>query len=93
VSNARPQSDDTTLAAEQQQFAVWRAMTPAQKFAAFLELQQTAIALSEAGIRRRYPMASDREVFLRRIAQTLPREDMVRWYGWDPDEADREIGN
>lgn len=86
MTRPRLQSDDTTAAAERLQFEVWGRMTAAEKLAAFDELQQTAQRLAEAGIRLRHPHASDREVFLRRIAPTLGREAMIRWYGWDPKE-------
>jgi len=87
VSDRRPQSLDTTAAAEDRQFAVWLAMTPAQKLAAWAELQAMAHALAEAGIRREHPHASDREVFLRRVARTLDRATMLRCYGWAADEG------
>lgn len=77
---------DTSLAAERMQFEVWRRMTSVEKFEAFLDLQTTAIALAEAGIRLRHPRADAREVFLRRVARTLDRETMQRVYGWCPDE-------
>lgn len=85
MSEERTQSADTSFVAERLQFDVWRRMTPAQKFAAFLDLQATAIALAEAGIRLRHPGADAREVFLRRTAKMLDRQTMVRVYGWDPD--------
>jgi hypothetical protein len=87
LSDRRPQSLDTTAAAEDRQFAVWLAMTPAQKLAAWAELQAMAEALAEAGIRREHPHASDREVFLRRVARVLDRATMLRCYGWAPDEG------
>ena len=40
--------------------------------------------LSEAGVRRTYPQADHREVFLRTAARRLDRETMIRVYGWDP---------
>lgn len=83
----RTQSPDTTREAEERQFAIWRRMTMAQRFALFLELQTTAAAMQEAAIRRRHPNADDREVFLRRVARSLDAVSMRRWYGWDPDEA------
>jgi hypothetical protein len=76
---------DTSPAAEQLQFEIWRRMSPAEKFAAFLDLQATAEAFAEAGIRRRYPLADAREVFLRRVAMHLDRDTMVRCYDWDPE--------
>ncbi len=60
-------------------------MRPSDKFAVFLDLQATAQALAEAGIRRRYPHADAREVFLRRVALMLDRETMIRCYGWAPE--------
>lgn len=86
MTGMRPQSDDTSLDAEERQFAIWRSMTPAQKFAAFLELQDLGVALAEAGIRRRHPGIDDREVFLRRVAMHLDRETMQKCYGWVPPE-------
>ena len=85
MTEERPLAADTSLAAERTQFAIWRRMTPMAKFAAFLDLQRTAIALAEAGIRMRHPHADEQEVFLRRIARTLDRATMVCVYGWDPD--------
>lgn len=76
---------DTSPAAEELQFAVWRRMTPMQKYAAFRQLQAMAEAFATAGLKRRYPHASERELFLRRVALHLDRETMVRCYGWDPE--------
>jgi len=83
VSEDRP-ATDTSPEAEELQFAVWRQMTPAQKYAAFRRLQAMADAFATAGIRRRYPQADEREVLLRRIALHLDRDTMVRCYGFDP---------
>lgn len=84
MSEERPLASDTSLCAERAQFAIWRRMTPAEKFAAFLALQQTASDLAAAGIRLRHPHADAREVFLRRVARHLDRATMQRCYGWDP---------
>ncbi|MCB9877784.1 MAG: hypothetical protein H6835_09305 [Planctomycetes bacterium] len=83
----RPLADDTSLDAERRQFEIWAGMTPAQKFEAFAQLMAMAQALADAGIRRRYPHADEREVFLRRAARTLDAETMRRCYGWDPRTA------
>ena len=76
---------DTTPTAEQRQFEIWSRMTAAEKFDAFAQLMAMADAVAEAGIRRTYPDADDREVFLRRAARGLDRQTMVKVYGWDPD--------
>lgn len=79
----RPQALDTPAVAEREQFDVWRAMTPSQKFAAFLDLQDMAAALADAGIRLRHPEAHPREVFLRRVARMIGRERVRELYGFD----------
>lgn len=84
----QPQSMDTPAEIERLQFDVWRRMTPAEKFAAFVDLQATAIALAEAGIRLRHPNADEREVFLRRVARNLGREVVIQVYGFDVGEVD-----
>ena len=49
------------------------------------ELSDFAVRMAESGVRARYPEASEREVFLRSAALRLPRDLMIRAYGWDPE--------
>jgi hypothetical protein len=42
-------------------------------------------ALQTSEVRRLYPLASDREVFLRVTARRLGPELMEKVYGWQPD--------
>jgi hypothetical protein len=58
--------------------------TPAQKLQDVFELSQWMMTASEAGVRLRYPDARDREVFLRAAALRIPRDLMIKAYGWDP---------
>ncbi|MBL8756093.1 MAG: hypothetical protein JNK15_22560 [Planctomycetes bacterium] len=88
VSDPRPLAMDTSADAEARQFAIWASMTPAEKFAAFEDLHRLAIALAEAGIRMRHPQASDREVFLRRVARSDNRRTMSAAYGWAPEAGE-----
>ena len=71
-------------------FAAWveiqRRMTPGEKLAATLAASAFVMRLQEDGVRRLYPEASGREVFLRAAARRLDRETMIRAYGWDPEE-------
>ena len=58
MSSAAPpgyvtQSPDTSYEAEQRQLAIWRAMTPKQKFAIVDELRRGALALAAIGDRLR----------------------------------------
>jgi hypothetical protein len=87
VTTYRTQAADTSPEAERVQIEIWRRMTPAEKFAVFAALQRDVELLAEAGIRRRHPEATDREVFLRRIALDRDRATMIRVFGWDPEGA------
>ena len=62
-----------------------RRKTPEERIALAFELSELMIRFSEAGVRAAYPHASEREVFLRAAARRLPRDLMIRAYGWDPD--------
>jgi hypothetical protein len=81
----RPQSPDTSRAAERIQIEAWRRMSPAQKLRVVGELYDAAQALARAGIRARHPDAGEREIRLRLAALRLDRETMIRWFGWDPE--------
>jgi len=63
----------------------WRAMSAAEKVRQVRALTDTARRFSLAGIRRRHPGASEREVRLRLASFWLDRETMVRFLDWDPD--------
>lgn len=79
---------DTTPQAWEAYLALIRQMSPARKFARVLELSAELRAWGEAGVRLRYPEASDREVQLRAAALTMDRAEFVRAFAWDPDSDD-----
>jgi hypothetical protein len=62
-----------------------RAKTPGERILMAFELSDFAVRMSESGVRARYPHASEREIFLRSAALRLPRDLMIRAYGWDPE--------
>lgn len=62
-----------------------RRMPAGEKLAVALNGAQFVLQLYEMGVRRMHPEASDHEVFLRVAARHLPRELMIRAYGWDPE--------
>ena len=64
-----------------------RRMPPGEKLGAVLNASQFVLRLYEMGVRRAHPDADDREVLVRVAARHLPREMVIRAYGWDP-EAD-----
>ncbi|MCU0225924.1 MAG: hypothetical protein MUF27_18070 [Acidobacteria bacterium] len=79
-----PPLQDTSPEAEAVLVAGWRARTPAEKLALVSAMTRTAQELSLAGIRARHPHATEDELRLRLAALRLPRELMIRLFGWDP---------
>jgi hypothetical protein len=65
---------DTSGAIEQRQVEAWRHLSPAEKLQLVSDATQAIIELSLAGIRRRHPVASDRECFLRFACIVLGRD-------------------
>lgn len=59
--------------------------TPGERIAMAFELSDFAVRVAESGVRARYPEASEREIFLRSAALRLPRDLVIRAYGWDPE--------
>jgi hypothetical protein len=64
-----------------------RRMTVAEKVTAVFQMNEMVWGLAECGVRRMFPRAGEREVFLRTAARFHDRETMKRVYGWDPDSA------
>jgi hypothetical protein len=64
-------SADTTADIEQRQVDAWRRLSSVERLRLVSDATRAAMALSLAGIRRRYPKASDRECFLRLAAIRL----------------------
>ena len=64
---------------------VLRQKTPGERIAMVFEMTDFVLRMSESGVRARHPEASEREVFLRSVALRLPKDLMIRAYGWHPD--------
>jgi hypothetical protein len=58
---------------------------PERKFGDVAEMYDAITALQTSEVRRLYPAATDREVFLRVTARRLGPELMKKVYGWQPD--------
>ena len=63
---------------------IQRRLTPEQKFRQVVEMYESITAAQTAEVRRLYPVATDREVFLRVTARRLGPELMRKAYRWDP---------
>jgi hypothetical protein len=59
-----------------------RQMSAAEKIAAVFDLNRVVMRLVENHIRRRYPDATEREVFLRAATRRLGPETVAEVYGW-----------
>jgi len=76
---------DTNPRAMEVWLELLRKMPAGEKLAVVLGGAQFVLQLYEMGVRSMYPEASDHEVLLRVAARHLPRELMIRAYGWDPE--------
>jgi hypothetical protein len=73
-------SADTTVDIEDRQIAAWRRMSPAERLWVVRDATRAVTELALAGIRSRYPQASERECFLRLAAIRLGVETTRRIY-------------
>ncbi len=72
---------DTTPEAWRTYLELLRRMTPEQKLQRAFDLTRLVRSFAEAGLRERYPNATDREIFLRRVRQEWGPELFRKVYG------------
>lgn len=80
----QPLSPDTTPEAQRKHYELMRQLSPEQKLSLAFALTDAARKLILADLRHRFPTADDDEVRRRFIARILPRQDVIRAYGFDP---------
>lgn len=80
-------SSDTTPEAQQMQFELLRRTPVWKRLALTCELIQATRKLMLADLRRRLPQASEEELRRRLIARLLSRDEVIRAYGFDPEET------
>jgi hypothetical protein len=80
----KPLSRDTSPEAHELIYGLLRNATTARKIDLTFDLIQTTRLLVLAGLRRRFPYASDEELKRRLIAKLLAREDVIDAFGFDP---------
>jgi hypothetical protein len=81
----KPLSSDTTLAAQQMHFELMRRLPAWRRLELAFELTQATRDLTLSDIRHRFPGATEEQVRRRFIARVLPRADVIRAYGFDPE--------
>jgi hypothetical protein len=77
---------DTSPEALEVFYEIQRRRSREQKWNDAWALTQGLWNATLAGVRLRYPEATDREVFLRAVSVRTPRGLMIKAYGWDPAE-------
>jgi hypothetical protein len=80
----KPLSPDTTSDAHCKQLELMRNLSPSQKLSLAFALTDTMRNLVLADLHHRFPRADETEIRRRFIARVLPREDVIRAYGFDP---------
>jgi hypothetical protein len=82
----KPLSLDTTREAQQMHFELMRRVPGWKRLKLAFELTHATRQLILADIRHQFSGASDEEIRRRFIARVLPRQDVIRAYGFDPRE-------
>ncbi len=77
-------SPDITPDAQRKQFELMRRLSPERKLSLAFKLTDTMRDLILADLHHRFPRAVETEIRQRFIARVLPREDVIRAYGFDP---------
>ena len=83
----KPLSPDTTPEAQRKQYELMRQLSPEQKLSMAFALTDAVRNLVLADLKHRFPDADENEIKRRFIARVLPREDVIRAYGFDPTEG------
>ncbi len=82
----KPLSEDTTPEAQQMHYEMMRRLPAPKRLALAFELTEAVRKLILADLHQRFPQASDQEIRRRFIARALPRADVIRVYGFDPQQ-------
>lgn len=80
----KPLSPDTSTEAQRMHFQLMRQLPGWKRLTLALELTDALRQLVLTDIRHRFAEASEEEVRRRFIARVLPREDVIRAFGFDP---------
>jgi hypothetical protein len=80
----KPLSPDTTVDAQRKHYELMQRLSPEQKLSMAFALTDATRQLVLADLKHRYPDADAEELRRRFIARVLPRQDVIRAYGFDP---------
>ena len=77
-------SSDTSPDAQRKHYEMMRSVPAWKRLALAFELTQATRRLILANLEHRFPKADQGEIRRRFIARVLPREDVIRAFGFDP---------
>ena len=77
---------DTTPEAQQVHYELMRRLPASRRLALAFELTEAGRKLILADLVQRFPQADEKEIRSRFIARVLPRADVIRVYGFDPQQ-------
>jgi hypothetical protein len=80
----KPLSPDTTPEAQRMHYELMRRVPDWKRLGLAFEFTQAVRQLLLVDLRRRFPEADEVEMRRHFIARVLPREDVIRAYGFDP---------
>lgn len=80
----KPLSPDTTPEAQAIHYELMRRLSPEQRLSLAFSLTDATRQLILADLQHNFPQASEVEIRRRFIARVLPRNDVIRAYGFDP---------
>lgn len=80
----KPLSPDTTPDAQRTHYELMRKLSPERKLSLAFALTDAMRQMILADLQHRFPHATPDEIRRRFIARVLPREDVIRAYGFDP---------
>lgn len=76
---------DTSELARQRLIEHWRSVPAIEKAAHIGRLNRMVLGLAQARQDAQYPNATPEERRLRLASLWIAREDMIRYWGWDPE--------
>lgn len=80
----KPLSPDTTPDAQRMHYKLMRRLSSSRRLALAFELTHATRELILADLNQRFPQAGPDEIRRRFIARVLPRDDVIRAFGFDP---------
>lgn len=80
----KPLFADSTPEIQRQHFELMRALPAWKRLNLAMELTQSCRQMILADLRHHFPQADEDEIRHRFISRVLPRDDVIRAYGFDP---------